>query len=66
MQPRNNRPFGTDSEFTGRRPHDIMKEIHHACHHTAEEFGNPGNYIVGANIVGFVHVAEAMVAFGLI
>jgi glutamate dehydrogenase (NADP+) len=53
-------------EFTERRLHEIMKEIHHACHATAEEFGSPGNYIVGANIVGFIRVAEAMVALGLI
>jgi len=53
-------------EFTERRLHEIMKEIHRACYHTAEEFGSPGNYIVGANIVGFIRVAEAMVAFGLI
>jgi glutamate dehydrogenase (NADP+) len=32
----------------------------------AEEFGSPGNYVIGANIVGFIRVAEAMVAFGLI
>jgi glutamate dehydrogenase (NADP+) len=53
-------------EFTERRLHEIMKEIHRACYNTAEEFGSPGNYIVGANIVGFIRVAEAMVAFGLI
>jgi glutamate dehydrogenase (NADP+) len=53
-------------EFTERRLHEIMKEIHRACYDTAEEFGSPGNYIVGANIVGFTRVAEAMVAFGLI
>ncbi len=53
-------------EFTERRLHEIMKEIHRACHDKAEEFGSPGNYILGANIVGFLRVAEAMVAFGLI
>jgi glutamate dehydrogenase (NADP+) len=53
-------------EFTERRLHEIMKEIHRACYEKSEEFGNPGNYILGANIVGFMRVAEAMVAFGLI
>jgi glutamate dehydrogenase (NADP+) len=53
-------------EFTERRLHEIMKEIHRACYETAEEFGSPGNYIAGANIVGFIRVAEAMVSFGLI
>jgi glutamate dehydrogenase (NADP+) len=53
-------------EFTERRLHEIMKEIHSACYEKAEEFGSPGNYILGANIVGFMRVAEAMVAFGVI
>ena len=43
-----------------------MKEIHRSCYETSEEFGSPGNYILGANVVGFIRVAEAMVAFGLI
>ena len=33
---------------------------------TAEEFGSPGNYSIGANIVGFRRVADAMLAFGVI
>jgi glutamate dehydrogenase (NADP+) len=53
-------------EHTERRLHEIMKEIHRACYETAEEFGSPGNYVIGANIVGFTRVAEAMVAFGVI
>ncbi len=53
-------------EHTERRLHEIMTEIHRACHETAAEFGSPGNYVLGANIVGFTRVAEAMVAFGLI
>jgi glutamate dehydrogenase (NADP+) len=40
--------------------------IHQDCHHAAEEFGSPGNYVLGANIVGFRRVAEAMLAFGVI
>jgi glutamate dehydrogenase (NADP+) len=53
-------------EYTEQRLHAIMTEIHRACYETAEEFGSPGNYLIGANIVGFTRVAEAMVAFGLV
>lgn len=53
-------------EHTERRLHEIMVEIHRSCYETAAEFGAPGNYVLGANIVGFTRVAEAMVAFGLI
>jgi len=53
-------------EHTERRLHDIMRRIHDDCHAAAEEFGSPGNYVLGANIVGFRRVAEAMLAFGVI
>jgi glutamate dehydrogenase (NADP+) len=53
-------------EYTEQRLHEIMKNIHRDCHETAEEFGRPGNYVVGSNIFGFLRVAEAMLAFGLI
>ncbi len=53
-------------EYTERRLHEIMRRIHHDCHEAASEFGTPGNYVLGANIVGFRRVAEAMLAFGLI
>ena len=43
-----------------------MSGIHAATYETAEEFGAPGNYVVGANIAGFIKVAKAMVALGLI
>ena len=36
------------------------------CYETAEEYGTPGNYVNGANIAGFIKVASAMVAMGLI
>jgi glutamate dehydrogenase (NADP+) len=48
------------------RLHLIMKNIHDACLAAAEEYGKPGNYLVGANIAGFVKVAKAMVAQGII
>ncbi|MCA9784983.1 MAG: hypothetical protein KC488_00380, partial [Candidatus Cloacimonetes bacterium] len=44
----------------------IMKEIHQACHQSAEEFGTPGNYVNGANIAGFIKVANAMLDQGLV
>src|SRR5690606_20568725 len=53
-------------EYTEKRLHEIMQNIHRDCYQTAEEFGCPGNYVVGANILGFMRVAEAMLAFGLI
>ena len=43
-----------------------MNHIHKACCQTAEEFGEPHNYVLGANIAGFRRVANAMLAFGLI
>jgi len=43
----------------------IMKRIHQNCYETAEQFGAPGNYVVGANIAGYRTVAQAMRAQGL-
>jgi glutamate dehydrogenase (NADP+) len=53
-------------EFTERRLQEIMSRIHRDCFETAAEFDSPGNYVIGANIVGFRRVAEAMLAFGVI
>ena len=53
-------------EHTELRLHEIMRRIHQDCHGAADEFGSPGNYVLGANIVGFRRVAEAMLAFGVI
>ncbi|QDV25104.1 NADP-specific glutamate dehydrogenase [Aureliella helgolandensis] len=53
-------------EFTDRKLASIMKDIHGRCLETAEEFGAPGNYALGANIAGFMNVADAMQAMGLI
>ncbi len=44
----------------------IMKSIHTACVETAERFGSPGNYVDGANIAGFLKVADAMMDQGLV
>jgi glutamate dehydrogenase (NADP+) len=53
-------------EFTERKLDAIMTDIHASTWATAEEFGSPGNYVVGANITGFIRVAKAMLALGLI
>ncbi|MGE4344639.1 MAG: NADP-specific glutamate dehydrogenase [Geoalkalibacter sp.] len=53
-------------EYTEKRLHEIMRNIHDLCFETAEEYGTPGNYVNGANIAGFVKVAKAMVAMGLV
>lgn len=53
-------------EHTEQRLTEIMVSIHDRCAHTADEYGLPGNYVAGANISGFVRVADAMLAQGLI
>ncbi len=53
-------------EHSEQRLQAIMRGIYQDCHDTAEEYGSPGNYVLGANIVGFRRVAEAMLAFGVI
>jgi glutamate dehydrogenase (NADP+) len=45
---------------------DIMKAIHKQAKETAEEYGTPGNYVNGANIAGFVKVADAMLDQGVV
>jgi len=44
----------------------IMKSIHRSCVDASEEYGTPGNYVNGANIAGFVKVANAMLDQGLV
>ncbi|MFZ1471139.1 MAG: NADP-specific glutamate dehydrogenase [Paracoccaceae bacterium] len=53
-------------EQTETRLATIMRGIHDTCHQTAEEYGAPGDYVLGANIAGFVRVAEAMRMLGVI
>lgn len=43
----------------------IMADIHRQCADTAEEFGEPGNLVLGANIAGFRKVADAMIEQGV-
>jgi glutamate dehydrogenase (NADP+) len=53
-------------EQTEKRLATIMHNIHDVCAETAEEYGAPSDYVLGANIAGFVRVAEAMDALGVI
>lgn len=53
-------------EYAEQRLEKIMSNIHATCIETADEFGVPGNYVVGANIAGFEKVAKAMLAMGVI
>jgi len=53
-------------EEVDNRLQGIMKSIHKAAYETAERFGTPGNYVNGANIAGFLKVADAMLDQGLV
>ncbi|MCR6689018.1 NADP-specific glutamate dehydrogenase [Cellulomonas sp.] len=53
-------------EHTEARLAEIMHDVHDRCLATADEYGVPGSYVAGANIGGFVRVADAMLALGVI
>jgi len=53
-------------EEVDHRLHQIMTKIHETCLTTAERFNTPGNYVNGANIAGFLKVADAMLDQGLV
>ena len=55
----------TESEVDSRLQ-AIMKSIHKSCLDAAEAYGKPGDYQAGANIAGFIKVANAMVAYGIV
>jgi glutamate dehydrogenase (NADP+) len=55
----------TRDEVDGRL-REIMAAIHRTCRRTAEEYGAPGDYVIGANIAGFVKVADAMLDQGVV
>jgi glutamate dehydrogenase (NADP+) len=48
------------------RLHKIMINIHRNCYETADKYGTPGNLVNGANIAGFLKVADAMLDQGLV
>ncbi len=53
-------------EHTEERLAAIMTGIHTRCAEVAEEYGQPGNYVLGANVAGFLKVADAVIALGVI
>jgi glutamate dehydrogenase (NADP+) len=53
-------------EEVDQRLHDIMVAIHKQCYEAAQEYGQPGNLVMGANIAGFVKVSDAMLDHGLV
>jgi glutamate dehydrogenase (NADP+) len=53
-------------EEVDQRLHDIMVSIHESCTRTADEYGVPGNYVLGANIAGFIKVADSMLDQGVV
>jgi len=58
--------FSWTREEVDERLHKIMIDIHQQCWDRAEEFGHKGNYVMGANIAGFMKVATAMLEQGLV
>ncbi|MFH0892197.1 MAG: NADP-specific glutamate dehydrogenase [Candidatus Falkowbacteria bacterium] len=55
----------TREEVDGRL-RAIMKNIHQTCLNAAARYGQPGNYMVGANIAGFLKVADAVIDQGVV
>ena len=62
----NSMRYNWTREEVDNRLHLIMKQIHRSCVETAERFGTPGNYVNGANIAGFLKVADSMLDQGLV
>jgi len=53
-------------EEVDRKLHNIMINIHKQACEAAEKYGDPGNYVLGANAAGFMKIADAMMAQGLV
>jgi len=62
----NSQRFGWSREEVHAKLHGIMKAIHASCVATAEQFSTPGNYVAGANIAGFIKVADSMIDQGVV
>ena len=61
----NSMRYSWTREEVDKKLHGIMKSIHAACLQAAETYATPGNYVNGANIAGFLKVADAMLDQGL-
>ncbi|MBI3123275.1 MAG: NADP-specific glutamate dehydrogenase [Ignavibacteriales bacterium] len=62
----NSMRLGWSREEVDGRLRTIMKNIHKNCFETANKYGTPGNYVNGANIGGFLKVADAMMDQGIV
>ena len=62
----NSMRLGWSREEVDQRLHNIMINIHSNCANTAKEYGQEGNYVLGANIAGFTKVADAMIDQGVL
>jgi len=62
----NSMRYAWSREEVDQKLHRIMKDIHARCVEVADEFGTPGNYVNGANIAGFLKVADAMLDQGVV
>jgi glutamate dehydrogenase (NADP+) len=62
----NSMRFSWSREEVDQKLHSIMKNIHARCVAVSDEFGTPGNYVNGANIGGFLKVADAMLDQGVV
>ncbi len=62
----NSMRYAWTREEVDSRLHGIMKNIHGACVEAADKHGRKGNYVDGANIAGFMKVADAMLDEGLV
>ena len=51
---------------TEARLEEIMGAIHTRCLETAAEYGEPGDYVTGANLAGYIKVADAMLSMGVV
>ncbi len=62
----NSMRIGWTREEVDARLKGIMKAIHTSAFNAAKEYGTPGNYVNGANIAGFVKIADSMMDQGLV
>ncbi len=62
----NSMRYSWTREEVDNRLQIIMKSIHTSCIEASEAYGKKGDYVMGANIAGFVKVAKAMLAYGIV
>jgi glutamate dehydrogenase (NADP+) len=62
----NSMRYSWSREEVDNKLQGIMKSIHQTCVDTADRFGTPGNYVNGANIGGFLKIADSMMDQGVV